>query len=243
MPTTQEKMADTSFRISGPLTLLKSDEASVTTAKGLPISFEIPYEIEEVIALFEEVAEAEGWQHGGELRAHVPRSTYFALREDGYTTSPASERDGRVVGGLQLVRADADGKISSHQVWPELSLKDVSRSAHIAVLAVARPWRGKSGGLFWLLTAAMWNFCVRSGIRDLYLEATPRTMHCYERFGWPLEAVGPLRRHWGEECFPCHLSVRDVAGTLAERAVSSEAYRCILSKMVGGISAGGWREG
>ena len=42
--------------------------------------------------------------------------------------------------------------------------------------------------------------------------ATPRTLRCYQRLGWPLVIRGELREHWGEPCYLCSLSVRDVAG-------------------------------
>jgi GNAT superfamily N-acetyltransferase len=193
----------------------------------------LPSEAEEIIALFEQVARAERWQPDGELRAHVGRSTYFGLWttvNEGPVQKPGHR--GQLVGGLQLVRPEASGRLASHRVWPELPAVRPDHAAHIAVLAVHEDWRGKKGGLFWLLTAAMWNHCVREGIRELYLEATPRTMRCYERLGWPLRAIGPLREHWGEDCYPCSLGVRDVAGALAERAVRSDAYRRVLSAMV-----------
>jgi hypothetical protein len=196
-----------------------------------------PEESEPIIALFEGIAEVEGWQPGGELRANIARSCFFGLWASDaqeHILGPSTESGvSCVIAGLQIVRPDSAGAIPSQRVWPELSLPAPELSAHIAMLAVAKQWRGKSGGLFWLLTAAMWKHCVQSGIRNLYLEATPRTLRCYQRFGWPIQVIGPLREHWGEPCYPCHLSVREVAGALAERAVHSASYKSILANMVG----------
>lgn len=196
---------------------------------------------EAVVLLFERVAAEEGWNPDGELRAHVAVSTYFGLWADGDGATSPEGRPGAPslpIGGLQLVRSDAAGWLPCDRVWPELAPPSAGAEgrtsvAHVAVLAVAREWRGRIGGLFWRLTAAMWRHCVLSGIADLYLEATPRTLRCYQRLGWPLEVRGELREHWGEPCYPCVLSVREVAGSLAERAVRSEAYRHILADMVG----------
>lgn len=178
--------------------------------------------INNLIELFQRVAAEEAWQPEGQLEAHTCNSTYFGVW--------VGEQ---LVGGLQLVQPDGAGKLPSHKVWPELAIDDPNSAMHIALLAVDKDWRGKAGGLFWLLTAQMWNYCVKRGIRHLWLEATPRTMRCYERLGWPLKVVGELREHWGEPCYPCYLSVREVAGALAERAVRSQSYQDILANMVG----------
>jgi hypothetical protein len=189
-------------------------------------------DLEEIIALFEQIAAAEGWQPDGELRAHVARSTYFGLWRDDINEAGILGEDREIGGGLQLVRPDHNGALPTQRVWPEIALADPDSAAHIAVLALCEDYRGK-GGLFWLLTAAMWRHCVQEGIRELWLECTPRTLRAYRRFGWPLQVRGELRQHWGEPCHPCSLSVREVAGALAERAVRSEAYRNILTNMVG----------
>lgn len=215
-------------------------QGAATTESQLQVTCATSDEdIEDVVRLFEEIAAAEGWKPEGELRAHVLCSTYFGLWQPGSngTQNSGLRNRGTVIGGLQLVHPDAAGKLPSQRVWPELPI-DARKgvTAHIAVLAVDATWRGKAGGLFWLLTAAMWHHCVQSGIRELWLEATPRTMRCYERFGWPLEVKGELREHWGEPCYPCRLSVREVAGALTERAVRSRVYRRILADMVGGDS-------
>ncbi len=183
-------------------------------------------EVELLIALFSRIAGEEGWQPGGELEAHISRSTYFGLW--------ANEA---FVGGLQIVHPEpATGNLSCHRVWPELDVQALiggtGKIAHIAVMAIDKPWRGKNGGLFWHLAVAMWRYCVDSGITDLFLETTPSTLKCYQRLGWPLTVCGPLRMHWGEPCYLTRLNVREVAGSLTERATRSDLYHRLLLEAI-----------
>jgi hypothetical protein len=189
-----------------------------------------------LVRLFEQVACEEGWQPGEGLTAFVDRSMYFALYAPG----------GEAIGGLQLVCPDATGRLPSHEVWPELARVAHSTCAHIAVLAVQKPHRGSRadyGALFWLLVIALWRHCVQAGITELWLEATPRTLACYQRLGWPLLIRGALRMHWGEPCYLCSLSVREVAGELAQRAVRSPTYRQILFHACAEMVTQGDRQG
>lgn len=181
---------------------------------------------EALIAIFEQIAREENWQPGRELRAHVRRSTYFALVAE-------SEQGEKIVGGLQLVHPDTCGNIPCQKVWPELDFAGRTDHAHIAMLALKKEWRGKattSGALFWSVAIAMWRHCVQRGIKELWLEATPRTLRCYQRLGWPLQIRGPLRVHWGEPCYICSLNVREVAGALAEKALASPTHRHLLAR-------------
>ena len=175
---------------------------------------------EAIVRLFEGIAQAEGWQPGDQLRAHMERSTYFGVF-DGE----------RLVGGLQLVATDEAGEIPTHQVWPELSaIETPSLVLHAATLAVLPEYRGKdSGAAFWSLGIALWRYCIERGVKTVYLEATPKMLRCYRLLGWPLVVVGELREHWGEPCYPATLSVREVAGSLAERALASKVYRGIFT--------------
>ena len=144
-----------------------------------------------------------------------------------------------VSGALQIVHPDAAGSLPNVRVWPELASLVAGGGlsvAHIAILAVGKEWRGRRGiSPFWRLTAAMWHFCVERGIRELWLETTPTTLRAYRLLGWPVQVRGELREHWGEPVYPCSLSVREVAGALAERAVRSRTYRRILADMVGAL--------
>ena len=130
---------------------------------------------------------------------------------------------------------NADGYIAAHKVWPELPISPISGTlAHVSILALKPEWRGRNRGSgLWLLCAAMWRYCVQSDIHTLWLEATPLMLRAYRLLGLPLQVRGDLRTHWGEPCYPCSLSVRDVAGTLAQRAVTSPRYRAIFLSALG----------
>lgn len=173
-----------------------------------------------VIQLFEGIARAEGWQPGDQLRAHLDRSTYFGVFDGD-----------RLVGGLQLVTPDEAGEVPTHQIWPELPTLDTTTGTlHAAVLAVLPEYRGKdSGAAFWQLGSSLWRYCVENQVKTIWLEATPKMLRCYRLLGWPLVVIGELREHWGEPCYPCSLSVREVAGSLAERALVSTTYRSIFT--------------
>lgn len=190
-----------------------------------------PDEIESLVCLFEEVAMQEGWLPGDALRRYRDQSIYFGLHD------PA--KGFGLIGGIQLILPGADSRIPSQSVWPELQFAadGPGRShgvAHIAVMAVAQNWRGAfgsdGGGLFWNLAVAMWRHCVLNGIGELFLEATPRTLRCYRRMGWPLVIRGDLRMHWGELCYLTSMTVREVGGALTERAVRSPQYRSIVMR-------------
>lgn len=188
-----------------------------------------PAEVNDVISLFEAIAGEEGWQPGNELRAHIHRSTYFAL----------STVYKELIGGLQLVHPDAAGSLPCESVWPEMDYGGRCDIAHVAVLAVKKEWRSRGNtdrkdvgslpGLFWLLCVAMWQHCVEQDIGELWLEATPRTLACYRRIGFPLVIRGPLRPHWNELCYICCLDVQEVAETIAAKAGHSSAYQHILA--------------
>lgn len=184
-----------------------------------------PEAAEAVVALFERVAAEEGWEPGGELRLHIERSAFFSLHDDNQLKRPIS-------GGLQLVLQDGDGRLPCCRVWPEIQISKETKSAHIAVMAVAQESRGSGSGVipaFWLLTVEMWRYCVLAGIGEVWIEATPRVLALYRRLGFSLTIRGELRVHWGEECYPASMTAREVAGALAVKAVKSRTYRAILA--------------
>lgn len=174
-----------------------------------------PAEVAAVRALFARVAREEGWQPDGALEADADRSVYFALSVVG-----------ELAGGLQLVLPDGKGRLPCHALWPEVPT-DPARSAHVAVLALERPYRGRQA-LFWLLGVALWRYCLAEGIETLSLEVTPRVLPLYRRLGWPLTIHGDLREHWGEGCFLCALDVQGVAEAVAQKARRSRTYQRIL---------------
>ena len=60
---------------------------------------------EEIITFFEQIASSESWQPGDQLRAHITRSVYFGVWDEGC-----------LVGGLQLVTPDEVGTPESPMV-------------------------------------------------------------------------------------------------------------------------------
>lgn len=186
--------------------------------------------VESVLRLFEAIAAKENWRHEGELRHYIDRSTYLGLyhREEG--------QESQIIGGVQLVLPDHETRtLPCHRVWSELPAPVSGGVAHAAVLAVAPEWRGKSEGdnirlpaAFWTLCASLWRHCLSNGITEVWLEATPTMLRCYRLLGWPLVVQGELRMHWGEPCYPCKATLREVAGSLAEKATRSALYRDIF---------------
>jgi hypothetical protein len=156
------------------------------------------------------------------------QSVYFSLRING-----------RLAGGLQLVRPSATKQLPFHRVWPELPLAS-NTSAHVVMLALDRSHRGAQSH-FWLLCAEMWRYCWSQHITELWLEATPSTMGVYRRLGWPLQIAGDLRRHWGEDCYLCRLDLAAAAGMLVQRAVSSLRHRKVLSQLFRETDSSGLR--
>jgi hypothetical protein len=180
-------------------------------------------EITATVALFERIAAEEGWQPGEALTRYIGESTYLVA----YPAGAPEEIE--PLGGLQLVLPDTMSALPTLAVWPELAPEILVRPgnvAHILVLAIDKPARG--AGVFWPLCAALWRHCVDEQIHELWLEATPPTLKVYQRLGWPLTVRGALRTHWGEDCYPCSMTVREVAGALLEKAVRSPAYRRII---------------
>lgn len=178
-----------------------------------------PQDVETLISLFEVVANSEGWQPEGALRLWTARSVYFAL----YVQE-------QLVGGLQMVLPETTGTLPCQTLWPEVTMGTSSwQCAHIVILALEEAYRGQ-GLLFWRLAVEMWRWCVGEGIASLFIEVTPRVLPIYQRLGWPLNIVGALRPHWGEECYLCTLGIPEVAETLLRRAEHSSYYRQIIAQ-------------
>jgi len=175
-----------------------------------------PVEIRELTALFEEVAAEQGWQPGEDISRHSSISIYFALK-----------RGTLLLGGLQLVRMDNAARLPCQSIWPELDLSGRRDVAHVPILALKPQSRGK-GNLFWLLCAEMWRYCMAEGISQVYLEVTPATLRLYRRIGWPLQLAGPLRQHWGEDCYLCSMRLGELADICISRAEKSPLYRGVV---------------
>ena len=180
-----------------------------------------PSDVTELIRLFERIARAEGWRPGDALRRYRDRSAYFGARVGD-----------RLAGGLQLVLPGTGCPLPCRAVWPEavdgLDTLDGLDAAEVLILALLPQYRG-GHGLLWPLCVAMWRLCADEGIGTLLLEATPPTLSVYRRLGFPLEVVGGLREHWGEDCYLCRMGVAEVADALAAKAARSRTYRDILA--------------
>jgi len=173
-----------------------------------------------LVGLLERIAAELSWQPGEQLRDYQAQAVHFAAYVGGV-----------LAGGLQLVPASQCARLPCELVWPEVCLPRRAETAHISVLAVEREHRG-TGGLLWPLCAAMWRYCVAHRIADISLEVTPNTYRLYRRLGWPLEIVGELRPHWGEDqCYLCRMGAADVAGAMLVRAPRSAAYRDVVALM------------
>lgn len=173
-----------------------------------------------LISLFKRLADDLGWQPGDQLDAYPHNSIYFGAM--------VGEE---VAGGLQLVIANGVDPLPSHHVWPEIDLADRTDVAHAAIMALKPEYRAIPG-LFTALTVEMWRYCALSGIAEIWHEATPPTLRVYRRIGWPLEITGPLRPHWGEDCFLCKMTTAAVAGNLVIKALRSQTHRETLAALI-----------
>lgn len=171
-----------------------------------------------LLDLFERVAREQNWQPGEQLRAYGSHSIYFALK-----------KGSQVCGGLHLVLGGNRTALPCLIVWPELGLGKRADVADIALLALEPSCRGTQA-LFWPLCVEMWRCCRSRGITQLWAEVTPANLRRYRRLGWPLRVAGPLRLHWNEPCYPCCMSVQDVADAIAAKARISSRYRHILEQ-------------
>jgi len=178
-------------------------------------------EVEELIRLFEKIAEEQHWQPGDQLRAYPESSIHFGLMAG---TS--------FIGGLQLVLGgNSKEGMPCLTVWPELDLRYQTDVADIALLALDEKHRGQNE-LFWPLCIEMWRYCERAGITRLMVEATREKQVLYRRFGWPLKAAGEVRLHWGEPCQPCWMTTAEINTEMATKSSrGSLKYATIFSLM------------
>lgn len=173
-------------------------------------------EIEQLIQVFERIAREEGWNPGDQLRAFMQSTVYLA-----------AQVRGEIAGGVQLTRISASGVLPCHAVWPEIARPAPRDSAHVVVLALRKDVRA-TDDLFWQLCLHLWRYCWLQHLTTLFLEVTPQTLRIYRRLGWPLLVIGPLRSHWGEECYPCTMAIDEAALSFMARSNGSTAYRKLL---------------
>ncbi len=176
----------------------------------------LPGEVDRLLSVFERIAAELSWQPGNQLCDSRETAQHLAVLVGKET-----------VGGLQVV-AGAEDSLPFRRVWPEVEI-GADSAAHVTILALARECRGRPG-LFWPLCVELWRWCNAQGIETILMEATPPTLRVYCRMGWPLEVVGELRQHWGEDCFLCRASVRQIEQAIVERAENSDAYRALVAQ-------------
>ena len=175
-------------------------------------------ETDALVRLLEGIAQELRWQPGRQLQDYRSVAQHLAVLTNG-----------EMAGGLQVIADPVGGQFPFRSVWPDVELGDETRAAHVTILALKEAYRGRCG-LFWPLCVELWRLCRRQDVRMLLLEATPPTLRLYRRLGWPLEIVGDLRRHWGEDCYLCGMDVRAVAETLKEKALRAETYRELVTQ-------------
>ena len=174
-------------------------------------------EIKGLTQVLEDVARRLGWQPGCQLRGCQPVTRHLAVLVQG-----------EVIGGLQLVTPLDAGRFAFRSVWPDAVVSDAI-TAHVPILALREEYRGRFG-LFWPLCVELWRCCCAQGVQTIVLEATPATLKLYQRLGWPLEVVGELRPHWGEDCCLCRMNVQAVAVDLSVKARKSQTYRLLTEQ-------------
>ncbi len=134
-----------------------------------------------------------------------------------------------MVGGLQVIVGVEQARLPYRRVWPEVNVIGAS-VAHVTMLALEKQYRGHPA-LFGPLCVELWRFCIHERIEQILIEATPQTLRLYRRIGWPLEVVGDLRPHWGEECcYLCRMSVQQVAEALLRKAHRSATNRRLVEQ-------------
>lgn len=176
-----------------------------------------PSEQSPLIALFAQIVEEQSWQPHNQLYAYPLSSVYFEVKVEGV-----------LAGGLQLVRSGSSEGLPCLTVWPELALQDRSDVADVALFAVAKPYRGKSH-LFWRTLVEAWRYSDAHMITELWMELAPPDLRVYRRLGVPLEIRGPLRPHWGEECYPCCMGIAAIEEVFIAKAKQVPLYRAIVA--------------
>ena len=167
---------------------------------------EHPRQVAQIVALYEVAAVEMAWQPGDQITAYPASSVYFAF-----------ECGGQIQGAVQLVRGGTSEGLPVLKVWPELDLAGRRDVADVALVALRKELRGRRH-LYWALYAAMWRYCVRERIAELWMEVPHEKLESYRGLGWPLSVEGPLRLQWEEPCYPCRVSVRGVGEAMIARA-------------------------
>ncbi len=174
--------------------------------------------VEALVQVFEQIARDLGWQPGSAIRDCRDVAEHLAVMDGG-----------TVAGGMQVVHGEDCPALPYRSVWPDVKVAEPAATAHITILALRPEYRGRAG-LFWPLCVELWRRCRTRRVQTILLEATPPTLRLYRRLGWPLEIIGGLRAHWGEDCYLCRMDVGHVADALAAKARRSASYRRLVEQ-------------
>ena len=175
-------------------------------------------EVQGLLKVLMRIATELAWQPGEQLDAYREVAQHLVVTVEG-----------RVAGGLQVIHGASVPMLPLQFVWPEVAMPNKAITAHITILALLKEYRGLPN-LFGFLCVELWRFCVREGIEQIVIEATPPTLRLYRRLGWPLEIIGDLRPHWEEECYLCRMGVQQVAEALTQKACRSISYRALVEQ-------------
>lgn len=175
-------------------------------------------EAERVVQVLETIACELCWQPGEQLREFQADAVHLAVMLSGV-----------LAGGLQAVRFCPHRPFPFRRVWPGVVVDEEHRALHVTMMALHSEYRGHFH-LFWPLCVELWRTCVAQGVQTIVIEATPSTLRLYQRLGWPLEAVGDLRMHWGEPCLLCQMDVQQVAQALTLKAERSRTHRLAVEQ-------------
>ncbi len=200
-----------------------------------------PAEIACLLEQLERIAGELSWQPGNQIRTSADQAIHIAavvgdqvagglqvVVNKQVIANKQAVGNEHALGHVEVTMGNGSSCLPCLSVWPEVDVGE-RPAAHITILALEREYRGHPG-LFWPLCVELWRWCHAYGIRTLFLEATPATMRVYQRMGWPLEIVGELRPHWGEDCYLCRTDIRQMEKEISCRASRSVRYRAFLEQ-------------
>ena len=177
-----------------------------------------PEETDALLTVLEQIARELAWPLGDQLRRGQAYSEHFALT-----------LDDAVIGGLQAVPGSLHPPSPHQAVWPDVAVADPHRTLHVTLMALLPQYRGRAF-LFWPLCVDLWRYCIAEGLDTILLETTPATLRFYRRIGWPLETIGELRPHWGEECVLCRMDVREAEAIICRKAGRAASYQALVQQ-------------
>src|SRR5690242_16859955 len=106
-------------------------QGSPDTVIGMP---DTPAETEACMGLLEAIAQEQGWQPGGQMRAYPEHSLHMV-----------AVVGSAWAGALQMVVPNGDGWLPCLRVWPEVARLLTGRMAHGTALGLLPDYRGQFG--------------------------------------------------------------------------------------------------